>query len=282
MTSVTSLQASGAVDEIVQQASARDTANVDTVRVGGLPIAMMDRRQTARFTVERAVAGKGLDRRCELHTTANGQVISLCASRPAVRRLYEKADLISADGMSVVFASRMRCASALPERVATTDVFHDVAEAAIRRGATFYFLGGTKEVVERAALRAQQLYPKLQLVGWHHGHFASSRDDEIGDMINEAAPDVLWVGMGVPRQQEFVLGQRERWTNVGVAKTCGGLFDFLSGKNSRAPTWMQSVGLEWFYRTMLEPKRLGWRYLTTNPHALYVMWTDSGEYSVRG
>jgi N-acetylglucosaminyldiphosphoundecaprenol N-acetyl-beta-D-mannosaminyltransferase len=173
--------------------------------------------------------------------------------------------------MSVVFASRLRCPSALPERVATTDVFHDVAEAAVRRGATFYFLGGTEDVVERAALRARQLYPKLRLVGWHHGHFASGRDNEIGDMINEAAPDVLWVGMGVPRQQQFILGQR---------KTCGGLFDFLSGNSARAPTWMQSAGLEWLYRALHEPKRLGWRYLTTNPHAMYVMWTDSGGYSV--
>jgi exopolysaccharide biosynthesis WecB/TagA/CpsF family protein len=280
MISVTSLQPTSAVKGIVHKASAGDTANFDIVRVGGLPIAMMDRRQTARFTVERAVAGKKLDRHCELHTTANGQVVSLCASQPAVRSLYEKADLISADGMSVVFASRLRCPSALPERVATTDVFHDVAEAAVRRGATFYFLGGTEEVVERAAFRAQQLYPRLRLVGWHHGHFASSRDNEIGDMINEAAPDVLWVGMGVPRQQEFILGQRRRWTSVGVAKTCGGLFDFLSGNRGRAPTWMQSAGLEWFYRALHEPKRLGWRYLTTNPHAMYVMWTDSGGNSV--
>jgi exopolysaccharide biosynthesis WecB/TagA/CpsF family protein len=253
-----------------------------TVRVGGLPIAVMDRRQTALYTVDRAIARSGQHRRCMFHTTANGQVISLCASRSTVRRLVDDADLISADGMSVVFASRMRCPSALPERVATTDTFHDVAAVAAEHGATFYFLGGTEDVVERAARRTRQLYPRLKLVGWHHGHFGRSRDNEIGDEINAAAPDILWVGMGVPRQQEFILGQRERWTHVGVAKTCGGLFDFLAGKNSRAPNWMQSVGLEWFYRAMLEPRRLGWRYLMTNPHAIYVMWTDSGEYPVGG
>jgi exopolysaccharide biosynthesis WecB/TagA/CpsF family protein len=253
-----------------------------TVRVGGLPIAVMNRRQTALYTVDRAMSGKGQDRQCLLHTTANGQVISLCASRPDVRRLFDEADLISADGMSVVFASRMRCPSALPERVATTDTFHDVAVVAAERGATFYFLGGTEETVERAALRARQLHPRLRLVGWRHGHFSRDRDNEIGDKINAAAPDILWVGMGVPRQQEFILSQRARWTNIGVAKTCGGLFDFLAGKNSRAPRWMQSAGLEWFYRAMLEPRRLGWRYLMTNPHAMYVMWTNSGEHPVGG
>lgn len=220
--------------------------------------------------------------RCELHTTANGQAISLCASRPAVRKLFEEADLISADGMSVIFASKLLCARPLPERVATTDVFHDVAEVASDRGATFYFLGGTDVIVEKAVRRAEQLYPRLKIVGCHHGHFPKERDDEIGDMVNAAMPDILWVGMGVPRQQEFVLAQRKRWTNVGVAKTCGGLFDFLSGKNSRAPLWMQSIGLEWCYRALNEPKRLGWRYLTTNPHAMYVMWTSSGSLPVRG
>jgi exopolysaccharide biosynthesis WecB/TagA/CpsF family protein len=255
-------------------------AAVAAVRVGGLPIAVMNRRQTALYTVDCAMSGKGHDRRCLLHTTANGQVISLCASRPDVRRLFDEADLVSADGMSVVFASRMRCPSALPERVATTDTFHDVAVVAAERGATFYFLGGTQETVEGAARRARQLHPRLRLVGWHHGHFGRECDDEIGDEINAAAPDILWVGMGVPRQQEFIIGQRARWTRIGVAKTCGGLFDFLAGKNSRAPIWMQSAGLEWFYRAMLEPRRLGWRYLMTNPHAMYVMWTDSGEYRV--
>jgi exopolysaccharide biosynthesis WecB/TagA/CpsF family protein len=200
---------------------------------------------------------------------------------PAVRRLYDQADLISADGMSVVVASRVKCSQPLPERVATTDAFHDIARVAAERGATFYFLGGTEDAVRQAARRASLLYPKLRFVGWHHGHFDAERDDEIGDMINEAAPDILWVGMGVPRQQEFILSQRERWTTVGVAKTCGGLFDFISGKNKRAPEWMQSTGLEWLHRALLEPKRLGWRYLTTNPHAIYVMWTNSGEHPVR-
>ena len=266
---------------VATRETAQNIGSIRTVRVGGLPVAIMDRLQTAHYTIEHAMAGKGSARRCELHTTANGQVISLCASRPAVRRLYDQADLISADGMSVVVASRLRCSSRLPERVATTDAFHDIAKVAAERGATFYFLGSTQDTVERAVRRVLLLYPQLRVVGWHNGHFGAERDNEIGDMINEAAPDILWVGMGVPRQQEFVLGQRERWTNIGIAKTCGGLFDFLSGKNKRAPGWMQSVGLEWLYRAMLEPKRLGWRYLTTNPHAIYVMWTNSGEYPVR-
>ena len=74
--------------------------------------------------------------------------------------------------------------------------------------------------------------------------------------INEAQPDVLWVGLGVPAEQTFCLRHREPLVAVGVVKTSGGLFDFLAGKNRRAPEWMQASGLEWLFRVWLEPRRL--------------------------
>jgi exopolysaccharide biosynthesis WecB/TagA/CpsF family protein len=77
--------------------------------------------------------------------------------------------------------------------------------------------------------------------------------------------------MGAPLELMFALRNRERMTNVGVIKTSGGLFDFLSGRNPRAPAWMQAAGLEWLHRVALEPRRLLFRYLSTNPHALYVL-----------
>ena len=89
--------------------------------------------------------------------------------------------------------------------------------------------------------------------------------------VNAARPDILWVGMGAPAEQRFCLRVRARLSNVGLIKTCGGLFDFVSGRNSRAPDWMQAVGLEWAYRMALEPRRLAYRYLTTNPHAAYLL-----------
>jgi exopolysaccharide biosynthesis WecB/TagA/CpsF family protein len=82
--------------------------------------------------------------------------------------------------------------------------------------------------------------------------------------------------MGVPREQRFIVRHRHRLTSIGVIKTSGGLFDFLSGSRQRAPVWMQDAGLEWFWRACLEPKRLGWRYLKTNPLALYLLLTKSG------
>jgi exopolysaccharide biosynthesis WecB/TagA/CpsF family protein len=113
------------------------------------------------------------------------------------------------------------------------------------------------------------MYPGARIVGRRHGYFEPGEEAGIVDAINAAAPDILWVGLGVPNQQRFILRNLNRLTSVGVAKSCGGLFDFLAGKNKRAPRWMQKAGLEWAFRIREEPRRLLMRYLTTNSHAAY-------------
>jgi exopolysaccharide biosynthesis WecB/TagA/CpsF family protein len=95
------------------------------------------------------------------------------------------------------------------------------------------------------------------------------------DEINRLAPDYLWVALGVPYEQAFVEEFTPHLSDVGIIKTSGGLFNFLSGSRARAPRWMQSAGLEWAWRIWLEPRRLFWRYLTTNPRALYLLLSNS-------
>ena len=248
---------------------------VERVKVGGLPIAVLDRDATAELTISTAMANRRQHRSPLLFTTINGQVASLC-SRWDVRRLFEQADLISADGMSAVIASRIVCPTKLPERVSTTDAFHDAAKVAVREGATFYLLGASEAINRRAVERALELYPGLKIVGRRNGYFNDAEEAEVVEEIARLKPDVLWLGLGVPKQQAFAVRNRDKLTGVGLVKTCGGLFDFLSGAHRRAPRWMQALGLEWFHRVLAEPKRLGWRYLTTNPHALYLLMTRSG------
>jgi exopolysaccharide biosynthesis WecB/TagA/CpsF family protein len=244
--------------------------------VGGLPVAVMDRAGTARLTLSAALKRRGKGGPCLFFTTTNGQVVSLAASDAGARQLFEQADLISADGMSVVFASRLGPGRPLPERVATTDAFHDCARLAEKNGARFFFLGATEEVNRRAFEKAREMYPKVAFVGRRNGYFDRADERSVVAEINAAAPDILWVGLGVPYQQQFVLRHRARLTGVGVAKSCGGLFDFLAGKNRRAPRWMQRLGLEWAFRLYEEPQRLAWRYLTTNPHAAYWLLRSRG------
>ncbi|MCV6575986.1 MAG: WecB/TagA/CpsF family glycosyltransferase [Cohaesibacter sp.] len=246
-----------------------------TIILGGLPITVASCDSAARDMVETALQNRAHQKTPQFITSANGQVLSMCAARPEIKTLFEQADIIHADGEPMVKLSRLLCETALPERVATTDLVHNVARLAAEQDLSFYFLGAAQDVIEDAVANMKTLYPDLRFAGYRNGYIAKDQEEQVLAELNDAAPDILWIGMGVPLEQDFILRNRHKLTNVGVIKTSGGLFDFLSGRNKRAASWMQKWGLEWAYRTWLEPKRLAWRYLTTNPHALLLLLTRS-------
>jgi N-acetylglucosaminyldiphosphoundecaprenol N-acetyl-beta-D-mannosaminyltransferase len=246
------------------------TSSIPRITLGGLRLAVLDIEQTANFMIEMAFPHRRLGRPLFL-TSANGEVLSRCSTEPITERLFRTADLISADGQPLVTVSRLKSRTPLPERVATTDLFHAVARKAAATGLTFYMFGASEQENAAAVASVQRMYPTLRIVGRSHGYL---RDDALRakvDEIDALAPDYLWVALGVPYEQAFVEKYAARLANVGVIKTSGGLFNFLSGSRSRAPRWMQDIGLEWAWRIWLEPRRLFWRYLTTNPRALYLL-----------
>ena len=246
------------------------------VRLGDLPVVVVDQETTAKLMVEEGMRRSGYWRYPAFLTSTNGEVTHRCAFEPELRKLFLQADAIHADGMPHVFASRLKCKVALPERVATTDLFHVVCAEAERKGATMFMLGASEEVNEAAANVVRERYPALKLVGRRNGFFANVEEEQAAcDEIAALEPDILWVSMGVPREQKFIVRHRARLTSVGVIKTSGGLFDFVSGASPGAPMLMQNAGLEWLWRALLEPKRLGWRYLKTNPFAFYLLLTRS-------
>jgi N-acetylglucosaminyldiphosphoundecaprenol N-acetyl-beta-D-mannosaminyltransferase len=246
------------------------------VRLGDLPVVVVDQATSAKLMVDEALRRRGYWRYPAFLTSTNGEVTHACAFDRDLRKLFLQADAIHADGMPHVFASRLKCKVALPERVATTDLFYAVNQEAERRGATVFMLGASESINEAATRAVRERFPALKLVGRRNGYFANLDEEQaVCDEIAALGPDILWVSMGVPREQSFVVRNRKRLTSVGVIKTSGGLFDFVSGAKPRAPEWMQKVGLEWLFRAGLEPRRLGWRYLKTNPSALYLLLTRS-------
>jgi len=252
--------------------------NVPLAWLGGLPIARLDRAETADLMVEIA-RNRPRGERPVIITSANGEVLSRCSSNPKIAELFAKADLINADGQPLVIASRFT-GQELPERVATTDLFHDVATRAERLGLTFYMLGASEEENRKAVERARALYPRLNIIGRCHGYLDDAALDWRVSEIDALAPDILWVAFGVPREQEFCARYAHRLSRVGVVKTSGGLFNFLSGTRSRAPLWMQQIGLEWLFRVMQEPRRQFWRYLVTSPHAIYLLARSRSSFFV--
>lgn len=247
-----------------------------TISIGGFRTVIATAEQLAGRMASDCLASKaarqsGAVLPPRLAFSSNGQGISLAGADPAFARAMGQADFIHADGMSVVFASMLAGRRRLPERIATTDFFHDAARAAIRSGLSFYLLGGS-ERQNHAAFEAIRLaYPGLKLAGRHNGFFSRDEDDAICRDVVQSGADVLWVGLGKPLQETWAVRNRERLAGVGWLKTCGGLYAFLTGDVRRAPLLAQRLGFEWAWRLMQEPRRLALRYLVTNPHALLRM-----------
>jgi exopolysaccharide biosynthesis WecB/TagA/CpsF family protein len=246
-----------------------------TIRLGGLPITVVDRAEAARRMVEDALARRGTGLPPQYLTSANGQVLVECARDEKIRELFLEADAIHADGMPMVFASWHAATVALPERVATTDLVHDVMKLSGAAGVRSFLLGATSEVNAAAVANLRALYPDVPEIDGRDGYFSVDEEAAICEAVNAFAPDVLWLGLGVPKEQAFVVRNRHRLTRVGVIKTSGGLFDFLSGRRARAPKLVQTLGFEWAWRAMLEPRRLGKRYLDTNFAAIRLLLTET-------
>lgn len=209
--------------------------------------------------------------------SSNGSVIARYHHDPLFKQLIDRADIVDADGMPMVLYTRLAWKRPLPERVATTDFIHDACRVSARDGLRFFFVGGKEGVAERAAKELRIKHPGVQIVGTHHGYFLPDEEADLCDRIRSVGTDVLWLGLGSPRQELMAFRQKPLLSGVGWIRTCGGLFDFCSGDVSRAPRMMQYVGLEWLYRAMLDPMRLGTRYLTTNPSAIWHILTKSSE-----
>lgn len=249
---------------------------VSTLTVGGMKIARLSRGELAGLMHQDVtLARQGVLAVPRVITSANGSVVAAYHSDPVQRRYFDAADLVDADGMPLVFASRLFCRTPLSERTATTDFLLDACETAAREGIRFFFLGSRPGVAMRAADHLRSRYPGLQVAGCHHGYFGDGEIDRICAAIVASRADVLWVGTGSPRQERFAVENRHRLAGVAWIRTCGGLFDHYGGGVSRAPDWMQSLGLEWLYRAAREPIRLGWRYLVTSPVAIYHLLTKT-------
>lgn len=238
--------------------------------VGGLATARLSRAHLARLMVIQCHVMRRAPQPMppKLVFSSNGQGVALAGRDPDFAALMQKADIVHADGASVVFASRLSGAP-LPERVATTDFFHDAARAAVLAGLSFFILGGTERQNAAAVAAISRLYPTLSIAGRQHGYFAPEDNDAVCARIRASGADVVWVALGRPRQERWCVDNRDKLVGIGWLKTCGGLYAFLAGEQKRAPMWMQMTGLEWLHRALHEPRRLGWRYLTTNPYALY-------------
>ena len=186
---------------------------------------------------------------------------------PELTAVLRRPLLSTADGMPLVWAGRLLGAP-LPERVSGADLVPALAERAAQTGRSLYLLGGRREVAEEAAAILQQRYPGLRIAGIDSPFVhtegtalatAVEEDAAVCDRINQAAPDILLIGFGNPKQELWFERNRHR-LRVPVSLGVGGTVNFITGRVKRAPVWMQKAGMEWLFRLWQEPRRLWKRY----------------------
>ncbi|MDP8243583.1 MAG: exopolysaccharide biosynthesis polyprenyl glycosylphosphotransferase [Candidatus Hinthialibacter antarcticus] len=192
----------------------------------------------------------------------NADCLNKCWSDRAYRDSIADSDLVYADGMGVVWASRL-FGHPLPERLNANDLLPEFCRRAENKGHRIYLLGGEPGVAGRAADDFQRKHPKLQIVGHHHGFFSAEEEADVIAQVRESNADILIVGMGAPKQ-ELWIQKNLKDLGVPVAWGVGGLLDYSAKDIKRAPVWMRKAGMEWLWRLSLEPGRLWKRYLLGN------------------
>lgn len=193
---------------------------------------------------------------------ANANSINIAQKNREYKNIINTADIVYPDGQGVVWASRV-FGNYLKERMTAADFFYQLCRKIAKKEIKLYLLGSQPGITEEVKKRLAQTFPLLNIVGTYHGYFDKEEEEGIIDTINNCRPNILLVGMGTPKQEEWIYYNRYR-LNVSLCWAVGGLFDFISGKIKRAPLWMVHCHLEWLYRLCQEPKRLWRRYLIGN------------------
>jgi len=235
----------------------RRDASWTTTNICGIDVANLTQDEALSF-IERLIDEDGP----HYAAVVNAAKIVLANEDAALKQELLDADVVTADGMSVVWASHL-LGRGIKQRVTGIDLFERLVERAALRGWAVYFLGASEESVERLTERFKELHSTLRVAGWHNGYFDRSRSEAISAEIKSSGAALLFVAMGSPAQEHWI-GSNLTASGVRFAMGVGGSFDHLSGLSRRAPIWMQRSGLEWFYRLMREPRRLWRRYLFGN------------------
>lgn len=188
-----------------------------------------------------------------------------------LRDFFNRASLIRIDGSGLRLGGQL-LGYKLPPRMTWADFAWDLAALCERHDFSLFFLGAKPGIAEKAAGQLRAKHPNLRFVGIHHGYFNKSKNHlenvAVVHKINQAQPDILVVGFGMPLQEKWL---QQNWDDLDaiVTMTGGAVFDYISGNLQRAPHWMTENGLEWLGRLLIEPGRLWRRYLIGNPLFLW-------------
>jgi N-acetylglucosaminyldiphosphoundecaprenol N-acetyl-beta-D-mannosaminyltransferase len=215
------------------------------------------------------IVARARERRKFVYAYVNVHACNLASLDHQFQMFLSSAEVVYCDGEGVRLAARV-VGKSLPPRSVLTYFFWDICAACERDGLSVYLLGAKQTTLDKAIAIINSRQPGLRIAGRHHGYFAKHgpESDGIVASINDAHPDLLFVGFGMPVQEEWIAANRHR-LQVGAILPCGSMIDYAAGEKSVAPAWMADHGMEWVFRLAQEPRRLWRRYLVGNPWFFY-------------
>lgn len=202
---------------------------------------------------------------CTAHTVLE------CHDAPELAEVINRSGMSTPDGMPLVWMGRLR--GHRVERVYGPDVMLAVCKRGVALGYRHFFYGGADGVAQALAERLQRMYPGLLVAGTYTPPFrplTPAEENEVAAMINGSSADVVWVGLGAPKQDYWVARFRPL-LEAPVLLAVGAAFDFHTGRVRQAPSWMQRIGLEWLFRLTQDPRRLWRRYVIGNPRFVFLV-----------
>lgn len=218
------------------------------ISILGIPVDALTRGQAA----QQIVGWLGMDAQRHI-ATPNPEMLVAATRNVALADVLKATDLNIPDGVGLLWAAK-RAGTPLPQRVTGVDVMTDVCT--LSEGPVF-LLGAWGDTAERAASALKKRNPRLRIAGTYAGSPAQTEEQSILDRINASGATALFVAYGVPNQELWIRRNLARMPGVRIAMGVGGAFDFLAGNRKRAPGWLQRIGLEWLWRLLQEPSRLG-------------------------
>lgn len=210
-----------------------------------------------------------------LINTVNAWSFVLAQDDPLFEAALLGGDVLIPDGVSIVKACRFLHLEPRPkERVAGWDLFQFEMERLNGKGGVCLFVGSSPQVLEAIRAKAAEVYPHIRVETYsppYKAQFSAEDNEAILSRINACSPDLLWIGMTAPKQEKWAW---EHWDRMDIHCHCGtvgAVFDFFAGTARRAPEKWQKMGLEWLYRLLHEPRRMGRRYLVGNTRFIYLV-----------
>ena len=213
-------------------------------------------------------------KRCAFVATPNVDHLVLLEKISGLRDAYEKADLVLADGMPIVWFSKFY-GGKIKEKISGSDFLPELCGMAEKNGFRIFFLGADEGVARKAARNLKKNYPKLRVVGCYSPTKGFEKDPaqmaEVDRRLALTEPDILAVALGCPKQEILISQNKDRW-HIPLSIGIGASLDFVAGRKKRAPRWMSNCGLEWFYRMWQEPGRMFKRYILRDWQFLMLLW----------